>query len=359
MPLMEHRRHFQHSPISQSSHYWYHRRRVHRRGPKLTATRTALFTTHDDITDITTNDDDNVDMAGWTIDRVIKESIQILRVRHVQEAELSVYHLLASSLQLPWESGFRQVVQPHHHQQQLLTVEQAHDFATKLQRRMKHEPIQYILGQWDFLDYTVAIRSPLLCPRPETEELVMMIVNDTTQSPVHILDVGCGTGVIGISLADMLTDATVRAIDIEPVAIQTSNENAKRILGSQTEYRYQATLASAENFSPDRRFDVVVSNPPYIPQLDMKTLSKDVLHFESEQALCGGVDGMDVIRTIIRQLPNWCNPGGICWMEVDPTHPQLIQEWLEDSKSLDLGVKFESSYEDLYGKERFVKLSVQ
>ena len=114
-------------------------------------------------------------------------------------------------------------------------------------------------------------------------------------------------------------------------------------------------MCAARDYVPDRRFDIVVSNPPYIPKADMTLLSEDVAQYESESALCGGTDGMDVIRTILKQLPKWCNCGAVCWMEVDPTHPQIIEQWIGDS---DLPVEFESSYKDMFGKERFVKLSI-
>jgi release factor glutamine methyltransferase len=267
-----------------------------------------------------------------------------------------VRHLLASSLGLPWETGFNEILRM---KDQVVPCNKViDDFSSKLQRRLNSEPIQYILGQWDFLDYTFYVRSPLLCPRPETEELVMKIVEETTESPVHILDVGAGTGVIGIALAEKLPHATVEAIDIEPISIEISMDNARRILGNSSQKDcYRATLVSAKDFCPDHNFDIVVSNPPYIPQPDMATLSKDVVGFESGNALCGGTDGMDVIRMIVHKLPNWCNSGAVCWMEVDPSHPDLIREWLWKSPSL--GVNFESSYKDLYGNDRFVKLSVR
>jgi release factor glutamine methyltransferase len=300
----------------------------------------------------------NEDMTGWTIARTVKDSIQKLDDGNVTEPCLSVRHLLAASLELPWETGFRDL--DHLSQQQRLTSVQAHDFAVKLERRLKHEPIQYILGQWDFLDYTIRIRPPLLCPRPETEELVENIVHETTKSSVHILDVGCGTGVIGLALAERLPDATVEAIDIEPVAIETSLENAERILGAKSPSRgsrYVATLVSAADFVAARPFDLVVSNPPYIPKADMATLSMDVLKYESQNALCGGEDGLDVVRTIIHQLPNWCRSGAICWMEVDPSHPTLIRDWLDENQNLD--VQFVSTFYDMFGKARFVKVRVK
>ena len=322
------------------------------------------------------------DMTGWTVDQVMQESIRYLAVANVSEPELSVQHLLADSLQLSWKSGFRDVL---HERSTVLTAEQATDYHDKLHRRSNHEPLQYIVGQWDFLDYTIVVKSPLLCPRPETEELVDLILKEqqhagsSRRRPIRILDVGCGTGVIGLALAEQLDGGEeracfVQAIDIDPVAIATSLENAQRILGvvsrtkekkggvpgSSWSPRYRATLCSAQDYEcdPDAElFDLVVSNPPYIPRGDMNGLSEDVIRYENEDALCGGDDGMDVIRTIVMKLRTWCRSGAICWMEVDPTHPRLIEDWLTE-ESDKWGVSFEAGYRDMFGKDRFVKLRV-
>eukprot|EP00536_Pseudo-nitzschia_multiseries_P014101 jgi/Psemu1/310600/fgenesh1_kg.657_\ len=284
-------------------------------------------------------------------------------------------YLAAASLQLPWERGIRDLqTGPNSLRSAILSAEQAQDLEEMVKRREAHEPIQYVLGKWDFLYYTIAIRRPLLCPRPETEELVMKIVDEKkgNESPTRILDVGCGTGVIGISLAQLLPDATVEAIDIEPVAIETSMENSQRVLNDETDDRsgrYTATLCSANDYTADHPFDVVVSNPPYIPRGDMDTLTDDVTQFESDQALCGGSDGMDIIRTIIEKLPEWCSSDAVCWMEVDPSHPGMIEEFLSSrgkegnkdgntSSKEKQRVRFDSSHKDMFGNDRFVKLRV-
>lgn len=295
------------------------------------------------------------DMEGWTVQQTIDESIRILQANNVTEPEVSTHHLLASSLDLSWETGFRDVVRPHMSSTPL-TRDQALDYTQKLERRVGHEPLQYILGQWDFLDYTITIRPPLLCPRPETEELVMKIVQETTESPIHILDVGCGTGVIGLVLAEKLPDASVDAIDIDPIAVETSMENVHRVLDPSEKSCYKASLSSAADFDPVHHYDIVVSNPPYIPRADMETLSDDVVGFENDQALCGGDDGLDVVRMIVDKLPTWCNSGAVCWIEVDPTHPKMIEDWLK--RETGLGVEFDSGHKDMFGKDRFVKLRV-
>jgi release factor glutamine methyltransferase len=320
------------------------------------------------------------DMTGWTVQNVVSMSIEQLQRHNVTEAASSVYHLLSTALGLSWESGYRDVASGLH-SNRVMSSGEAESFGNMLKRRLEHEPIQYIVGQWDFLDYTITIRPPLLCPRPETEELVMKVLEDpaTTESPISILDVGCGTGVIGLALAHRHLDATVDAIDIDPVAVTTSIENSRRILLDPTEQKcYHVSLSCASTYNPTHKYDIIVSNPPYIPRRDMATLSADVVRYESDGALCGGDDGMDVIRTIIRRLPDWCHPGGVCWMEVDPSHPKLIQKMLEkhekdfeehrssddddvfgDDDASPPIVFFDSSHNDMFGCDRFVKLVVR
>ena len=320
-------------------------------------------------------------MTGWTVHKTLVQSTLRLQRADAPEPELSVAHLLAYALGLSWETGFVELLQRASSntnddallKQRTLTSNEANHFSNMLQRRIKKEPLQYILGKWDFLDYTFQIRPPLLCPRPETEELVLKVMEDVKQnvlsgnsSSVRILDIGCGTGVIGISLAALFSGeekkhVQVVAIDVEPIAISTSKDNALAILGECNTNRYQTILCSAAAFVNDGTtapFDVIVSNPPYIPEQDMETLHDDVAKYESHQALCGGTDGMDVIREIILHSPLWCRPGAVIWMEVDPTHPKLLRDWL-DSEASSLGVVFVSVHQDLYGRDRFVKLQIR
>jgi len=313
------------------------------------------------------------DMTGWTVKETLQGSLSFLQEADAPEPESSVTQLLASALNLPWSNGFvllRDVMQSTYDSDdelatRTLTLDETTALRDMLSRRADKEPLQYILGKWDFLDYTFVIRRPLLCPRPETEELVLKVVEDCKQLQqldklLRILDIGCGTGAIGVSLASMLPNCQVTAIDIDEIAVQTSNDNAKLILGNVGVERYQALLSSARDFtyhSDATPFDVIVSNPPYIPECYMPTLSEDVVRYESKDALCGGEDGMNVIRDIVYRAAEWGRTGTVIWMEVDPTHPKLLQEWL-DKEGTFLGVVFDSAHQDLYGRDRFVKLKV-
>jgi release factor glutamine methyltransferase len=373
------------------------------------------------------------------------------------EPDMSSVQLMALALQLPWDTGFRELQQlltsydsksqsgtssllastgtfqtRQSHNARRLSLDESQQLHSYIQRRLCFEPLQYICGQWDFLDYTLIVRPPLLCPRPETEELVQLVLNDqdvasmllhTTDENngkmsnglLRILDVGCGTGCIGIALADQIGQkCRVTAIDVEPIAVATAAENAHRILckdddntavtatnaapcstdvttksssataavvGPADRYFYESDsyrvkLASAQDYILNENedlFHVVVSNPPYIPAADMERLDPVVARYESATALYGGSnDGMAVIRTIVERLPSWCHVNAICWMEVDPSHPPILQRWLQDvdimkpgatdqssaSASASKKVVFLGAHQDLSGRSRFVKLRV-
>lgn len=219
------------------------------------------------------------------------------------------------------------------------------------------------IGEWDFMDFTIKCRKPTLCPRPETEELVEHVItqiqkDEQSTKPIHILDVGCGTGAIGIALAREFPLAKITAIDIAPEAVELSNENAQLLQLSDD--RYRAYLCSAADFSAaTTKFNYIVSNPPYIPSSDMETLTPDVREYEDFGALCGGDDGLNVVRDIVAMLPQWtCSVGNskcTCWMEVDASHPIAIRDWIRNGIN---GVKFVEYRKDLCGRDRFVRLEL-
>ncbi|KAL7504000.1 hypothetical protein ACHAXN_001715 [Cyclotella atomus] len=342
---------------------------------------------------------------GCTISEALQSSIHLLQHLSIPEPEESVLHLLSFALNLSWDSGYRDLrellemtqSQKKHTSDfplqklgsQAVTANQITSYVSLLDRRCQLEPIQYIVGKWDFhMLSEIAVEKPMLCPRPETEELVDLVLDDvrrlkdergSNHDRIRILDVGAGTGAIGIALANKYpNNVEVVALDILPEAVELSNQNAVKFLrpkindvaGNDVHEMYQAILCSANDFTNaskqqyNMNFDIVVSNPPYIPTIDMESLTMDVLQYESHEALCGGIDGLDIIRDIVKRLPEWMKGSNsrqkYCWMEVDDSHPKLIEKWLlpESDESIRLGVEYCEGRQDLYGRERFVKLKV-
>ena len=355
-------------------------------------------------------------LSSATVSQALGMSSSLFEGGNVPEPIMSSVHLLSEAIELPWETGFRDLLgvvalidagggngydgggRDGTLSGQALTSEEADRFASHVRRRMSMEPLQYILGKWDFRDLTLKVRAPCLCPRPETEELVDHAAAEVREAllrgkryaatvreggfKVRILDVGCGTGAIGLALASMFgpDDVEVVGIDVDPEAVDLSNENARDVLfgseeqegmkGTSRERWYRAILCSADDLTAARaeelNFEVVVSNPPYIPEPDMDGLTTDVVGYESWNALCGGKDGLDVVRDVVRRLPEWSTPGGCsCWMEVDTSHTSLIEKWLgpqaktvaKKGDSMDR-VEFLESVKDLSGRDRFVRLQV-
>lgn len=348
---------------------------------------------------------------------ILQSSTRLLEESNISEPDLSACHLLSYTLKgdFQWEDNGPSVLYRllsgddsssdwKGIKNKLLTDEEYMTFTKMIQRRLTNEPLQYIIGQWDFHDITIKIRQPCLCPRPETEELVELVAKDIKNlityrktildveskingknksfKKVRILDVGCGTGAISIALANMFSPEEVEfvSIDVAREAVKLTQENADMVLGKVNENDthdsyYKSILCSAGKFTNNAQgnksstydfgFDIVVSNPPYIPKQDMDTLAQDVVGYEDFGALCGGDDGMDVIRDIVQRLPEWCQQDddtaqdSICWMEVDTSHPKLMESWLSPSNNSSEGVQYVEGLNDFFGLPRFVKLRIK
>lgn len=257
-------------------------------------------------------------------------------------------------------------------------------FEAMCAQRLERVPVQYILGDWDFHDLTLQVRPPVLIPRPETEQLVEMVLNAHAggpggrERPLRLLDVGCGSGAIGLALLQQLPHARCVAIDLNAEAIALATENAQQcgldarftaihvpdgIEGFALAASGAAANHGGEEGGDDDRFDVVVSNPPYIPAADMAGLAPEVREHEDRQALCGGADGADVVRLVLQAAPRLlraCGPRAV-WLEVDPSHPALLRKWLESpAAASDAGaampMRLVQVHDDLNGLERFCHL---
>lgn len=153
----------------------------------------------------------------------------------------------------------------------------------KIVKRLKtYEPIQYILGECDFYNLKLKVNPSVLIPRPETEELVQWILTSDVKSGAKILDIGTGSACIPLALKNALKNATISAVDISEKALETARENAR---ANKLEIDlFQADILNWRNYKW-QKYDVIVSNPPYVRECEKKLMDSNVLEFEPEGAL--------------------------------------------------------------------------
>lgn len=173
-------------------------------------------------------------------------------------------------------------------------------------------PVQYVLGKAEFCEMEFEVAEGVLIPRPETEELVYRIAQNTKEE-ARILDIGTGSGAIAISLAKMIGGAKVVAVDISPEALAIAKRNAER-LGAEVEFVEADALGDLSHLG---KFDIIVSNPPYIPQSDIADMRKNVVDFEPHTALF--VPDNDILlfyRATAENAQRMLCKGGSIWFEI-------------------------------------------
>ncbi|KAI4892725.1 hypothetical protein NFI96_009604 [Prochilodus magdalenae] len=216
---------------------------------------------------------------------------------------------------------------------QSLTDQQRENVWKLCSKRLTRMPVQYVIEEWDFRDLTLKMRPPVFIPRPETEELVSLLLEDLqrdrTWPVLQCLEVGCGTGAISLSLLQSLPQAI--ALDRSQEAVCLTKENASRLgLQGRLEVHHLDIMKDADLIVRDcRTVDVLVSNPPYLFTEDMDSLQEEVVRFEDHSALDGGSDGMSVVSQILTLAPKLLTEKGRVYLEVDPRHPALIKNLVE------------------------------
>jgi release factor glutamine methyltransferase len=197
------------------------------------------------------------------------------------------------------------------HPERELTERQAEHYRAAIARRALHEPVQHIVGTQEFFGRPFIVNRLVLIPRPETEHLVESALAIRPQ-PRHILDIGTGTGILAITLALELPDATITALDISRQALAVAQKNAQA-LGAMERIRFAVSdLFSA--LPEDAHFDCIVSNPPYVPSSEV--LEPQVHDYEPATALYAGDDGLAIYRRLIPQAFTQLEPGGHLLLEI-------------------------------------------
>ncbi|XP_071669218.1 MTRF1L release factor glutamine methyltransferase isoform X2 [Patagioenas fasciata] len=208
-----------------------------------------------------------------------------------------------------------------------LTALQQEQIQQLSNKRLERMPVQYVLGEWDFQDLTLKMRPPVFIPRPETEDLVSLVVEEESWKceknsdlcfPVSvphpvILEIGCGSGAISLSLLCKLPQSQVIAVDKEKTAVDLTRENAHRLQLQDRIHilHHDVSLSSAKQLLLWGPLDFIVSNPPYVFHEDMASLDAEILCYENLDALDGGDDGLRVIKTILALAPSLLKDSGL------------------------------------------------
>ena len=187
-----------------------------------------------------------------------------------------------------------------------------HQYYNLIKRRSTKEPIAYIFNKKEFWSMNFKLNNKTLIPRPETELLVEKLVKKCKKKSIRILDIGVGSGCILISLLTEIKRSTGMGIDISKSALETAKCNAKIYNLDHKIKFYQTSFSNLFN----QRFDLIVSNPPYIRSADIKNLQEDVKKFEPKLALDGGNDGLDLIKKVIYKAKNILKIKGMLALEI-------------------------------------------
>ena len=202
------------------------------------------------------------------------------------------------------------------------------DFYKLVDRRSLKEPIAYILKKKEFWSKNFLVNQHTLIPRPETELMVEKIVNIFKTKNIFILDIGTGTGCILLSILSELKKSKGIGIDISSKAIKIANENSKKHKLTRRTKFYRRSLSEIYQ----NKFDLIVSNPPYIMKRDIKNLNEDIKKFEPKLALDGGNDGLDVIKKVIYKSKSILKVNGMLALEIGNEQYKKVSIILKKSR---------------------------
>ena len=212
------------------------------------------------------------------------------------------------------------------------------------QQLAAHKPAQYIIGYADFFGMHLTVDERVLIPRPETEELVELILAENHEENLKVLDIGTGSGAIALALAKNRPDWSVTAADISQDALDVANENAKN-------QNLQIFLKKSDCFTEiSEKYDIIVSNPPYISREDESEVGLNVFHSEPHLALFADEDGLAIYRRIAEDAKDYLKDGGKIYLEIGykqgQSVPKLFRKFLPEKRVRTL--------KDQFGLDRMV-----
>tara|TARA_Y100000590_G_scaffold412931_1_gene508291 strand:+ start:573 stop:1409 length:837 start_codon:yes stop_codon:yes gene_type:complete len=239
------------------------------------------------------------------IENTIKKASRILKNHNINSYELDAQIILSDIIGVKRESFII-------NNEINITEKIAEKYDRAIKRRINREPVAYITGKKEFWSEDFNVNKSTLIPRPETELLIYKVVNFFKNKKINILDIGTGSGCILLSILKELPLSRGIGIDISAKTIKIAKTNAKKLnLLNRSKFR----IFDLKKYKTGK-YDLIISNPPYIPSKDIKNLSKDIINYEPRVALNGGIDGLDLIRKIINMGNYLLKKNGLLVLEI-------------------------------------------
>lgn len=283
----------------------------------------------------------------WTIGRLLTWTVEYLGKHGAENPRLDTEVLLAEARGCKRIDLYTAYGEP-------ASEEVRTAFRELVRRRAEGTPVAYLVGRREFYSLDFEVNSDVLIPRPETELLVVALLDDVKKRPaseatIQIADIGTGSGILAVCAAKYVPNSHVTAIDISQAALAVARRNAERLGVADRITFVEGNILSTEPAEP--RFDYIVSNPPYVSTAEMAQLDRDVRNYEPEVALRAGDKGTEVIAPLIEQAAVRLKQSGVLLIEVSPMNAGEVEQLVQQQSLLKLG----PTIRDLAGHARIVQ----
>lgn len=277
----------------------------------------------------------------WQILDIINWSKDYLEKKSVDSPRLTIELILCKVLNLDRVDLYTNFDKP-------LTQSELDSIKSMINKRVERIPLQYIFGQVEFYGLEFTVNNDVLIPRPETEEIVDLIINDSeNKENLKILDIGTGSGCIALSLAKSIKSSSINAIDFSLPALKVAKQNKDNLDVENVKLIHADILTTI----PKQKYDIVVSNPPYISSNEMNTLEEE-LSFEPEMALTDFSDGLKFYRRFVTIFKDILSNRGTFYLEINNNLSYQICDMFSEDYDVEL-------IKDISDNPRIVKGSVK
>ncbi len=273
----------------------------------------------------------------WTVDRILNWTIHHFTSQKIPEPRLSAELLLSKVLNCKRIDLYLQF-------ERILSIKERDQFREYVKRRARREPVQYILGETEFYGFPFKVSPDVIIPRPETELLVDAVVEEVQsvrRPSAKVLDIGTGSGCIAVCLAKLLPDCSIWAIENSPAAMKVAKQNAG--LNEVSAHFIEGDIFKDGSSLPTK-FDIIVSNPPYVALSDISKLEPEVKEFEPKDALLAGEDGLEFYRKIVNLIPDLIDKKGKVFLEIGYNQAKPLEEIFAKTN---FTVKFRKDYNQI------------